>query len=271
VKIVYRSNFQSEEPYKREFNGIKKYEPISRNHDSLVPILQVGRNEESGYFYYIMELADDANLKGLQIKLTPRAKTNKPKSSLGILVGKISRSFNRKKPSSTLSREARTEIANPESYYPKTLSFLISAKKRLNFSDSVKISVCLANALNHLHQNGLVHRDIKPSNIVFVNGIPKLADLGLVADLNEAKSFVGTEGYIPPEGPGTPQADIYSFGKVIYEMFTGFHRNEYPKFPDQSDAKNKHSSKREIKELFEVLKRACAENIKKKISNGRKS
>ena len=62
---------------------------------------------------------------------------------------------------------------------------------------------------DHPHA-GLIHRDIKPSNIIFVNGIPKLADIGLVAEQSEAKSFVGTEGFIPPEGPGTPRADIYS-------------------------------------------------------------
>ena len=32
-----------------------------------------------------------------------------------------------------------------------------------------------------LHARGLVHRDIKPSNVIFVNGVPKLADIGLVS------------------------------------------------------------------------------------------
>jgi len=34
----------------------------------------------------------------------------------------------------------------------------------------------------------LIHRDIKPSNVVFVNGAPKLADIGLVIEVSEAKS-----------------------------------------------------------------------------------
>ena len=55
------------------------------------------------------------------------------------------------------------------------------------------------------------------SNIIFVSGQPKLADIGLVTGIDEAKSFVGTAGYIPPEGPGRPEADIYSLGKVLYE------------------------------------------------------
>jgi serine/threonine protein kinase len=54
-----------------------------------------------------------------------------------------------------------------------------------------------------------------------VNGIPKLADIGLVARAEATLSFVGTEGYLPPEGPGTRQADIFSLGKVLYELSTG--------------------------------------------------
>jgi serine/threonine protein kinase len=67
--------------------------------------------------------------------------------------------------------------------------------------------------LAHLHEQGLVHRDIKPSNVIFVNGVPKLSDIGVVTDAGDTQSIVGTEGYLPPEGPGTPQADIYSLGQ----------------------------------------------------------
>src|SRR2546423_851516 len=60
VKIVYRKTFIHERPFEREFSGIQKFEPISRAHAGLVDILQVGRNNGGGYFYYVMELADDA-------------------------------------------------------------------------------------------------------------------------------------------------------------------------------------------------------------------
>src|SRR6185503_2842620 len=100
-------------------------------------------------------------------------------------------------------------------------------------SDCVNIGITLASALAHLHGQGLVHRDIKPSNIIFVRGAPKLADIGLVADASEARSFVGTEGFIPPEGPGAAQADLYSLGKVLYEISTGRDRRDFPALPDE--------------------------------------
>src|SRR5438105_5433362 len=57
VEIVYRDTFGSSRPFEREFEGIKRFEPISRLHQSQVDILHVGRNDSC--FYYVMELADD--------------------------------------------------------------------------------------------------------------------------------------------------------------------------------------------------------------------
>ena len=69
--------------------------------------------------------------------------------------------------------------------------------------------------------------------MIFVKGRPKLADIGLVTDASDQCSIVGTEGYLPPEGPGTPQADIFSQGKVLYEISTGQDRRAFPDLPPQ--------------------------------------
>ncbi len=60
VKVVFRDRFTDARPYEREFNGIQKFEPLSRSNEAFIDILQIGRNEAEGYFYYVMELADDA-------------------------------------------------------------------------------------------------------------------------------------------------------------------------------------------------------------------
>src|SRR6266702_4306553 len=61
VKVVYRSTFDSDRPYDREFEGLQKFEPVSRTHESQLAILHVGRNDREAYFYHVMELADDAS------------------------------------------------------------------------------------------------------------------------------------------------------------------------------------------------------------------
>src|SRR5262245_23465449 len=43
VKIVYRQTFESDRPFEREFEGIQRFEPISRLHESQITILHVGR------------------------------------------------------------------------------------------------------------------------------------------------------------------------------------------------------------------------------------
>src|SRR5512143_673561 len=53
VKAVYRQDFADPQPFEREFKGIQKFEPVSRLHDGLIDILQIGRNESEGYFYYV--------------------------------------------------------------------------------------------------------------------------------------------------------------------------------------------------------------------------
>lgn len=48
VKIIHRRTFDQGRPYEREFEGIRKFEPVSRAHPSQLNILQVGRNDASG-------------------------------------------------------------------------------------------------------------------------------------------------------------------------------------------------------------------------------
>jgi WD40 repeat protein/serine/threonine protein kinase len=228
VKVVYRHAFDSDRPYEREFAGIRRFEPVSRSHPSQLNVLHVGRDDNEGYFYYVMELADD--------------------------VGKMRKEEGGVQDS--LLDEGRAPTSTLVSYLPRTLRSDLQRSGRLPFEACLNIGLALATALDHLHKHGLVHRDIKPSNIVFVNGIPKLADIGLVTHLEATLSFVGTEGYLPPEGPGTPQADIFSLGKVLYEMATGRDRQEYPELPTNLIAMSA-SERQALGELNEIIVRAC--------------
>ena len=59
MKVVRRERFEEARPFEREFEGIQKYEPVSRDHPHLVHVLHAGRDEAAGCFHYVMELADD--------------------------------------------------------------------------------------------------------------------------------------------------------------------------------------------------------------------
>jgi serine/threonine protein kinase len=213
VKVVYRSTFESERAFLREFEGMSAFEPISRAHAGFINILHVGRAAD--YLYYSMELADD-HLAGRRIDI--------------------------------------------RSYEPRTLKTDLARQKRLSADESIRLGLSLTEALEALHACGLSHRDIKPSNIIFIGGVPKLADIGLVAASGQ-QSFVGTEGYVPPEGPGTPRADIYSLGKLLYETCTGKDRLDFPEIDSQLSTR---PDRELLLQLNDVLMKACANDPRKR-------
>ncbi len=210
VKVVWRERFSEPEPFEREFKGLKEFAAISLSEAHQLALLHIGRSADGGFFYYVMELADDANAD-------PRA-------------------------------------IDPARYVPLTLKEVRARRGRLPAADCIAHGVALAQGLAELHARGLVHRDIKPSNVVVVGGQAKLADIGLVASFSDASTYVGTAGFVPPEGPGAPSADVFALGKVLYELSTGLDRGDFPRLPaglrDFTDAG-------EVLELNEILLRAC--------------
>ena len=188
VKVVWREDFADEQIFIREFDGVLTYEPIARGIPGLVHILHVGQNSgPSRYYFYVMELADDAYTGS---------------------------------------------HTDPDSYIPRTLHSDMQqyGNRPMPLDYVLEVGCQLSRALAGLHAQELTHRDVKPTNVIFINGRVKLADAGLVAHSNQ-RSFVGTEGYIPPEGPGTPRADVYALAKVLYEMSTGMDRLNFPALP----------------------------------------
>lgn len=143
---------------------------------------------------------------------------------------------------------------DPANYTPHTLKEMRTRRGRLPATECVALGAELARALSGLHARGLVHRDIKPSNVIIVGGAPKLADIGLVTEASAALTFVGTEGFVPPEGPGAPGADVFALGKLLYELATGLDRHDYPRLPPELHT---WPDRKEVLELNEVLIRAC--------------
>jgi WD40 repeat protein len=249
LKVVYREPLGGDSHlYDREFDGVKRYEPVSRDHPGLVQVLHVGRDEAADCFYYVMELADD------EAALVEAADPTSPAPDRS-LMAEASPAWAPRKPA-TVGRASRLADRDPASYQPRTLASELRRRGRLPVQECVEIGIALADALAYLHASQLVHRDIKPSNIIFVGGRPKLADIGLVTALEASRSFVGTPGYTAPEGPGTAAADLYALGKVLYQMGTGQPPTEFPALPRLDEWTE--TDRQALNDLNAVILKACA-------------
>jgi CHASE2 domain-containing sensor protein len=223
LKAVYQSKFgANRHPYESEFRGLQKYKPVSEKHPGLLRIDLVSRMKDEGYFYYIMELGD-AQAAGWE--------------------------------------------NDPSSYKPRDLENMRKqAGGPLPLTECIRVGTVLTDALNFLHCNGLTHRDIKPSNVIFVSGRPKLADIGLVTDIrppDKINTFVGTPGYMPPppEPPGTPHADIYALGMLLYVISTGYDPKFFPDIATTIMERREHA---EFVRLDAIVLKACQPDIKQR-------
>lgn len=156
--------------------------------------------------------------------------------------------------------------------------------------EAIKLLEQIASALHTAHKQKVVHRDIKPDNILLdMEKNAYLSDFGiakLIGENTNNRSFTGTLAYIAPEQivsrPPTPQADIYSFGIMMFEILTGQHpfpestvtelllahandplpniRTIQPNLPNtynliiqQATAKNPENRYQDIRELIQAL------------------
>jgi len=104
---------------------------------------------------------------------------------------------------------------------------------QLSFKLCLRIANDIALATNYLHHSNIMHRDLKPENVLIGSELGfkpvKLCDFGLsrIKDLARKEQLtkcVGTPAYIAPEvfdrEDYSFKADVYSFGIIIWELFT---------------------------------------------------
>ncbi len=109
-------------------------------------------------------------------------------------------------------------------------------QRSLSLRDCAALMADIAEAVQSLHEHGVMHRDLKPSNIVITpTGQPVILDLGLAALLEESSADtlttegqpIGTVAFMAPEQARgqrsliSTRTDVYALGAVGYFLTTG--------------------------------------------------
>jgi serine/threonine protein kinase len=104
---------------------------------------------------------------------------------------------------------------------------------RISQDRAIGITIAVLEALEYIHEHGVVHRDMKPENVMIdAHDNVKLIDFGIAGDAGARRltyanltATLGTPNYISPEQVkgkrGDGRSDIYAVGVMLYEMLTG--------------------------------------------------
>lgn len=112
----------------------------------------------------------------------------------------------------------------------KELKDLVQEGK-LSTNEKWEIALEIANGIKAAHDKGVIHRDIKSRNIMInKSGTVKIMDFGLARvegaeQITKTGTTLGTTAYMAPEQLAGHEvdvcSDIWSYGVVLYELFTG--------------------------------------------------
>jgi eukaryotic-like serine/threonine-protein kinase len=108
-----------------------------------------------------------------------------------------------------------------------SLKHLMTAGAAQLAGHRLSIAAQVTRALDILHRSGFCHRDFSSDNVLLTRSMQvKIIDLGFVSPLGvKFDERIGTPSYMAPEqirgDTLTEAVDIYSFGVILYELFTG--------------------------------------------------
>jgi eukaryotic-like serine/threonine-protein kinase len=110
----------------------------------------------------------------------------------------------------------------------RTLRDVVADRGPLRPHEAARIVAQIAAALDAAHEAGVIHCDVKPANVIVdEQGTAKLTDFGIARAARGPREheLIGTARYIAPERiegkAPTERSDVYSLGRVAYELIAG--------------------------------------------------
>lgn len=121
-------------------------------------------------------------------------------------------------------------------YFPKNLRDVIDESESYLPEQRLDYLIQLSKGINAAHDKGIIHRDIKPENILIRDKQLVLSDFGIAhfqgSDLTVEYDLLANRNYLSPEQKKIGEAlsitfasDVYSFGLIVNECFTGENPN----------------------------------------------
>jgi serine/threonine-protein kinase len=140
----------------------------------------------------------------------------------------------------------------------------------------------LGAGLAEAHRQSIAHRDLKPENVMLTSdGDVKVMDFGIsrsfASGATVTGAIIGTPAYMSPEQaegkPADHRADIYAFGLMLYEMYTGVQaftaRRRFPVGAETNPRASRAAPKTGsgIAETYRADHLRCLEKIRRSVFN----
>ncbi|CAN1143748.1 Probable LRR receptor-like serine/threonine-protein kinase At3g47570 [Linum perenne] len=142
-----------------------------------------------------------------------------------------------------------------------------------SFGQRLNVAIDIASAVHYLHNycgTPIVHCDLKPSNVLLDEDmVAHVGDFGFANPSSSTIGIKGTIGYAPPEyGMGNEvsiQGDIYSYGILQLELFTG-RRPTDETFKDGLSLHNVVKSAMSKQRTYEVVDPVLLDELLRKLT-----
>ena len=148
IKVCRRDDRNGRD-FERELRGLRRYEPVSRTDPGFRGILDLGENRDEGYFYCVMELADDV-----------AAEESEDRSVASAL--------------------------DPTKYLPRTLAHELRGRGHLELSEVLaRAAECVERLQKQLDAASHIHDEAKRARMLADKVRPAMNDAREAADLLE--------------------------------------------------------------------------------------